>query len=129
MKKKTLWSSKNSVSHKPLKKKKARQEYNSHSPRSKDQSVYFEYSTPNKGKKTRLGQTQEFTPSRFQSKSYSTIGGFNQPFSESKRTQKEFRIQRSSRSKGSKAKLRPPLYTNLGPGVKPNNEISTKLLR
>jgi hypothetical protein len=134
VKKRTLWSSKNSVSHKPLKKKKPRQENTSHSPRNEERHVYFEYSTPSKNKKFKLGQTQDFTQKRgssdgrIQSASYGTLGNFNQQFSESKRTPKEFRIQRSHRSKGgSKGKVRPPLYSNLPSGK--HNEISAKLLR
>lgn len=142
MKKRTLWSSKNSVSSKPLKRKKSKQEYyagtesnlpqkstkySSHSPRLKENSVYFEYTTPNKGKKVKFGQTQELIPSRFQTKSYATYGNFNQSFSESKRTPKEFRIQRYSRSKGNKAKLRPPLYSNLAQGEK-NSETTNKFI-
>ena len=125
MKKRTLWSSKNSVSQKPLKRRKPRNEFSSHSPRGGDKHVYFEYSTPLKHKKSKLGSTHDFSTSQFQSSSYTTLGNFNQQFSESKRVPKEFRIQRSSRSKGSKTKFRPPLYTTFGK----TGEISTKLLR
>lgn len=128
LKKRTLWSSKNSVSHKPLKqKRRPRHEYNSHSPRKEEKHVYFEYGTPAKDNRLKLGQTQDFSPNRFQHSSYSALSNFTSTMSESKRMPKEFRIQRSFRGKVTKTKNRPPLYAGLHGGK--SNDISTKLLR
>lgn len=113
-KKKTLWSSKHSVNHiKPIKKKKLREDYRSHSPKSNEQNIYLEYNTPSKIKKTRFNETATLSASKMMSQGYSSMSNFSKTLNGEKRAHKEFRIQRSSRSKNnSKTKTRPPLYAN-----------------
>lgn len=129
LKKRTLWSSKNSISHKPNKKKN-NQQYASHSPRGGERHVYFEYSTPNKTtKKIKLGHTHDLTPNKFQMSSYSVLTNFNQQFSESKRLPIDLRIQRSFRGKGSRVKNRPPLHTTSTSSTNKLHDTSTKLFK
>lgn len=106
--KRTLWSSKNSVSHKPIKKKKLRQDFSSHSPRANDSHVYLEYATPNRGgKKIRFNETTNLTPSKFNMTGYSTLNNFNPSLSMDKRVPKDFRIQRTNKAYASTGKFDP----------------------
>jgi len=128
MKKRTLWSSKNSVSQKWQKKKKSRVDVSSLSPRAGERNTFLEYDTPDKVKKIKLGQTHEFTPNRLQS-TYTSLGNFNNQFTSSKRVQKDVRIQSSFGLKGTKVLARPPLYSNYNHTGTKDNEIPTKLLK
>jgi len=105
----------NSVSNGPAKtKKKLNGDVHSHSPRRADKNTYFEYTSPMRQTKTKFGTAHELTPNKFQLTTFSLLGNLNQQLtaSASKRSPKEFRIQRSFRQKNSKAKNRPPLYSN-----------------
>lgn len=100
------------MSQPQTRKKRTGQEFASHSPRRTENIDYLEYTTP-LNSKVKLGSTQELTPNKFQTSSYSVLGNFQQSSSSVKRSPKEFRIQRSFRGKNGKNKNRPPLYSNI----------------